>query len=115
MRSRCRLNLSRSVCLRLASACGQRFISAARCVAKWNAGGLDDVDDVDANAWPDVAGFGHQLSVDVAGNDGGHDAAVCVADFFENKTPVRVALFHGVRILCGLARGWCWNLCDRRG
>ena len=50
-----------------------------------NAGRLDDVDDVDVNAWPDVAGFGHQLSVDVAGNDGGHDAAVCVAHVFENK------------------------------
>ena len=49
-----------------------------------NAGRLDDVHDVDASARPDLDRIGRKLPVHVAGNDGGHDAALGAIHVFEN-------------------------------
>src|SRR5437879_5261757 len=46
----------------------------------------DDVNDVDANARPDLVCVGPKLSVHVAGNDGDNDDAVGAADVSVCKT-----------------------------
>ena len=63
---------------------------------------------------PDPVRVGHQLPVDVAGHDGGNDAAVRAADVSKNTAAMGFPLLHGVWILRHLAGSRCWNSFARR-
>ena len=82
-----------------------------------DAGRLDDVDDVDANAGPDLADVRPEFRAYVAGNDGGHDDAVGATHVFEDPARMGFTLFDGVWIFrclaCGRSRSLCsWsNIC----
>ena len=54
-----------------------------------NAGRLDDVDDVDADAWLHVDSVSGYVFADVAGHDGGDDAAVGPANATEPSAILR--------------------------
>ena len=44
-----------------------------------HAGRVDDVDDMDADEWPDLGRIRDDVPVDVAGHDGGDDVAIRIA------------------------------------
>ena len=76
---------------------------------------MDDVNDVDANAWPNLVGVRPKFPAHVVGNDGGHDDAVCSANVSKNTAAIGIPLFDGVRILRDLAFSWCRHLCNWSG
>jgi len=80
-----------------------------------NAGRLDYVNDVDANAWGNLVCFGDKFPAHVAGNDGGHDDAVSAPDVLKNWKRVGEPLLHGVRLFRCLAGCGGWHLCHWSG
>src|SRR3989454_8998690 len=78
-----------------------------------NAGWLDDVHDVDANARSDLVGISHEFPAHVVVNDGGHDASLGAAHVFENKTRPGLVVCDGHRILRRLGGERHGNLCAR--